>query len=201
MSRPQLAQRDLSAFDGCDSATRAHLIRERFPSTATLRWGVAFANNPELLGRLLRDILKAERATAGAPGVRGARPDLDPLTDAADVDRLRGLDPSRHPYSSLAFPAAFALLADGRSVRSLSHKVHIGKDRVFRLLKGRSPTMGEMEGIAAAFKKEPSYFLEYRMRSIHTAIIVAMEERVAEHPEENVSYYERLWASAYHHGA
>ncbi len=181
-------------FASVATADREDLMHERFPSTATLRWDRAFTNDPDLLGRVLCDILKLERTPTGPR--HGPRPDLDPVADGPALDRLRGLDPARHPYSLLAFPEAFAILAGTRSVRHVARMVKIEQTRVHRLRKGSSPTMAEMERIAVAFDHQASYFVEYRVRSIQTALVVELDRRA----QESIGYYESLWNHAYRAG-
>lgn len=167
---------------GEDAARRA------FPSVANLRWEIAFAHNPELLGALLRDILKLSRAV---PGRHGPRPGLDRVRDMPALDRLRGLDPTRHPYSLLPFPEAFSLLLGERSVRGAANRLGMTPTRVYRLQHGLgiSPQAEEMEHIAERFGHHPSFFREYR----EWAIAQAIAERLAADPETSIRVYERLW--------
>lgn len=177
---------------------RAALLAGRFRSTTSLRWEVAFANDPELLGRILRDILKLDRAT---PGRHGPRPGLDRVRDMPALDRLRGLDPTRHPYSLLPFREAFGLLIGERSLRSVVNKTGIGLSRVYRLKEGLGtpPTMAEMEQIAERFGHHPSFFAEYRAWAIQEAVREAMASQLerarSDKGERDVSVvlYERLW--------
>lgn len=193
MSADPAREVDLSDFDalprpagGRPVPARNALMHQRFPSSATLNWQKAFRNDPELLGRVLRDILKLDRVV---PGRHGPRPGPDPVRDGPALDRLRGLDPGRHPYSLQPFLVAFAHLVGKRSVRAVAAKVGFNASRVYRLLKGGDPTMAEMEAIAAAFGRQPSYFAEYRVRSIHTAI----GDELAADPHHSIEVYERLY--------
>lgn len=185
---------DLSAFaelGPADPTTEEHrmvLLRQRFPSAASLRWKVAFDNDIELLGRILRDILKLERAT---PGRHGPRPGLDRVRDMPALDRLRGLDPTRHPYSLLPFRDAFSLLIEGRSIRSAANKLGLTPSRIYRLKEGLGapPTMQEMEDIASRMGHHPSFFTEYRAWAIREAV----EEALGRQPDVSIAVYERLW--------
>lgn len=186
---------DLDDFASIATADRTDLMHERFPSTATLQWDKAFANDPDLLGRVLRDILKLGATPAGPR--HGPRPDLDPVTDGAALDRLRGLDPARHPYSLLPFVEALAILTGTRSVRHVARLVGLEVTRVHRLRRGTTdPTMADMEHIAGAFDHQPSYFVEYRVRSIQTALVVELDRRAA----DSIRYYESLWNQTYRAG-
>jgi transcriptional regulator with XRE-family HTH domain len=161
--------------------------QDQFPSIANLQWQKAFSNNPELLGTLLRDILKAEKRE---PGRHGPRPGLDRVLDAAALDRLRGLDPARHPYSRLPFPEAFAHLVGKRSVRSVAARVEMPPARVQRLKAGTAqPTMADLERIAERFDHHPSYFVEYRIWTIHRLVV----DELRRQPEVSITFYERVW--------
>lgn len=195
---------DLEVFEALGPAEpsteerRMALLRQRFPSTASLRWQAAFDHDIELLGRMLRDILKLDRAT---PGRHGPRPGLDRVRDMPALDRLRGLDPTRHPYSLLPFRDAFALLIEGRSIRSAANKLGMAPSRIYRLKEGLGapPSMQEMEDIAARFGHHPSFFAEYRAWAIQEAVREAMADQLerarSEKDERDLSVvlYERLW--------
>lgn len=167
---------------------RDEAARRAFPSVANLRWEIAFHHNPELLGELLRDILKQFRAV---PGRHGPRPGLDRIRDMPALDRLRGLDPTRHPYSLLAFPEAFSLLLGTRSVRSAANRLSMTPTRVYRLQHGLGipPQAEEMERVASRLGHHPSFFREYREWAIGQAIV----ERLRAEPETSIRVYERLW--------
>lgn len=184
------ARRDALPFNerAAVEAQRTVLLRRRFPSVANLRWEVAFANNPDLLGNVLRDILKLGNAEAGR---HGPRPGLDRGRDMPALDRLRGLDPTRHPYSLLAFPEAFGLLLAGRSLRHAAGMLGLPYSRIYRLKQGlgAAPTMQEMELVAERFGHHPSFFSEYRVGAIHQAVL----EQLDRQPETSISVYERLW--------
>lgn len=179
--------RELTA-QGATAEERTLAAGRAFPSIANLRWRRAFDNNIELLGDMLRDILKLERAE---PGRHGPRPGLDRVRDMPALDRLRGMDPTRHPYSLLPFPEAFSLLMAERSVRHMATKLGASPTRVYRLAHGLGipPTAGEMERIAERFGHHPSFFREYREWAIFQVIV----ERLAAEPETSIRVYERLW--------
>lgn len=181
---------------GATAEERATAIRRRYPSTATLRWEVAFDHNPDLLGAILRDILKQARAE---PGRHGPRPGLDRTRDMPDLDRMLGQDPARHPYCLLPFRDAFTLLLGSRSVRHAATKLGMTPSRVYRLKAGLGapPSTAEMEHIAGRFGHHPSFFAEYRVWAIHTSVI----EELGRHPETGIAAYERLWQRATPPGA
>jgi len=186
---------EIAGFRGVDIAPfrqqmtpveRKKMLREKFPSTAHLNWSAAFDNDIDLLGHVLRDILRLDMA----PLQSGRRPGLEEVEARPSLDRLLGRDPTDHPYSLLPFPATFRLLADGRSLRSLASKVGMAKSTVQRLRTGvEAPTPEEMERIAKSFHKQPAYFLEYRVQSITASIFDAL----GEDPETSIGFYERMW--------
>jgi hypothetical protein len=182
---------DLSEFAGhMSAAERTRLMQERFPSTRNLNWDKAFANDVELLGRLLRDILKVDMAVPGRPG---PRPGLDRVRAQPLLDEVLGRDPTDHPYALLEFPQAFRLLIGNRSIRHAQTKLGMSKSRIHRLLRGiDEPSQAEMEHIATVFGKQPSYFLEYRVIRITRAIY----SHLAEEPDVSIRVYERISQAA-----
>lgn len=168
---------------------RRKLIAEKFPSTQNLEWGEAFDQDPDLLGHLLRDILKLDMAV---PGQAGRRPSLDEKEATPALDRMMGRNYCDRPYSMLRFAQTLGLLADNRSLRSLENKTGISKTRLHLLLQGREqPDLNDMERVAKVFGKAPSFFFEYRAQTIVAAVAKALEGL----PEETVRAYEQLWHS------
>lgn len=165
------------------------MIAEKFPSTQSLDWGKAFDNDTDLLGHVLRDILKMDMAVPGQPG---RRPGLDEKAAAPALDRMMGRDYCDRPYSMLSFAKTLELLAGDRTLRSLEAKVGISKSTLHLLLQGREePTLDVMERVAKAFNKSPSFFFEYRVLTIAAAIHSGLEKA----PEASVRVYEKLWQS------
>lgn len=179
---------DIAAFrQEMSPADRKRLLREKFPSTAQLNWEKAFDSDIDLLGHMLRDILKLDMAVQGAAG---RRPGLEEDEARPSLDRLMGRDPTSHVYSVLPFPATFRLLVGKRSLRAMAAKVDMPKTRIHRLLNGTEvPNPQEMERIAAAFHKQPSYFVEYRVQAIAATIFTVLRQE----PEASIGVYERLW--------
>ncbi len=182
-------QVDMTPFrQKMSSQDRRQMIAEKFPSTQHMDWDKAFENDMDLLGHLLRDILKLDMAI---PGQAGRRPGLDEKEATPAFDRLLGRDYCDRPYSLLPFAKTMALLADSRTLRSLEVKVGISKSRLHRLLQGKQqPELAEMEKIAKIFDKAPSFFVEYRALVVRNAINSHM---AAAEPEVTVRVYEQLW--------
>lgn len=180
-------QKKLLVFTGpMNSKERRSKIYEVFPSTASLNWKKALDNDPDILGRMLRDILKLDQLVPGRPGTRS----LDQTRAEPTLDRMMGRDPTERPYSLLPFNEAFRLLLGKRSMRSAQAKFGLSKSKIHRFLNGTAdPTAVEMETIASALGKAPSFFLEYRVRSITSSIHQSLQDL----PEESIPLYEKMW--------
>ena len=196
MGEERLAGRrqvDISVFDdpNLSADERKRLIGERFPSTKSLNWERAFSNNIELLGRVLQDILKVDVVSAGRPG---PRPNLDRTRAEPQLERLLGKDPADHPYTVLPFPEALRILIGDRSLAAAARKLGVSKTNVHRWLSGAAvPSQEQMERIAAAFAKQPSYFPEYRANKIAGAV----GEHLVVDPEVSIRVYERITQAAH----
>jgi hypothetical protein len=165
---------------------RLKVIHRVFPSVVDLDWERVFDEEPEVLGRIVQDIIRSIQAT---PGKSGPRPVLDPRRAQPVMDRWLGLDPTERPYAVLPFAESFRLLVGERSVRHVAARLGWVRDRVWRLLNGRQePSPADMEHIAEAFGKRPSYFVEYR---IAWAVHVFMSSLEVS-PEETIRVYESL---------
>lgn len=162
-------------------SVRLEMIHKEFPSTVQLDWAAALSQDVELYGRILRDILKVDQTQ---PGRSGPRPVLDREIANERLKQFR-----REDYTELDFRDAFEVLAAGRSHRSLEAKTGLNRNMVQKLLAGkRGPDIVIMEQIATAFKKYPSYFLEYR-----TAYILgALCQKMSVSPEMSIDLYNRL---------
>jgi hypothetical protein len=159
---------------------RYKLISEQFPRAVQLDWHEAF-KDIEVYGRLIRDISKIDDDN---PGRSGPRPALDRKTAEQRYKEMLRVD-----YSEYEFQDAFRILAQGRSIRSLAAKTGLDRNMVQKLLAGkREPDIQIMEQIAAAFKKRPAYFLEYRVMYV----LGALEGRMLSAPEMTVDLYKKL---------
>lgn len=160
---------------------RYEIIREQFPSVVDLDWKAAFDRSPELWHRILNAIGQLGQITGGRSGPR-PEPDVDRAI--VDLRRLMGEE-----YATLPFHVVFTILADRRSLTQLGRKVGMDRMRVLRLKRNdRPPNIWEMEQIADAFGKHPSFFMEYRTAMIAGAII----SRVEASPETSVHVYRKL---------
>lgn len=177
---------------------RFKLIKRTFSSGALMEaegpeceaaWNRAFDREPELLGRIVRDILKSGQAVPGRPG---PRPALDNARAQPVVDAWMGLDPTVRPYCMLPFGEALRLLAGERSIRSVANLTGIPRMTLHKLLTGQiTPTSDMMLKAGRGFKKEPSFFLEWRVGAVASAIV----NKLMSAPERSVPSYEALfWA-------
>lgn len=156
-------------------------IRAQFPSIDGLDWEKAFREDTELYGRFWKDILKFDQAGEGRPG---PRPALDPSKANQRYLQLTGED-----YVFLPFKDAFRDLIGNTSIRKVCAHTGLDRNLVHRLLRGEAePDNYEMEIIATAYGKRPSFFLEYRigfcLMMVHTHMI--------KYPESSVGPYVKV---------
>jgi transcriptional regulator with XRE-family HTH domain len=152
-------------------------------------WGRALDRDPELMGRILRDVLKAQQTNSGRPG---PRPALDAAKAQPIVDTWLGRDPRSSPYTLLTFGDALKLLAEGRSMRQLARMTGMQRTMVHRLMRGDiKPTSEIIVKVAQTFGKKPSYFVEWRIGVIASAIVANLTAM----PERSVRAYESLFWS------
>jgi transcriptional regulator with XRE-family HTH domain len=177
---------DLSMFEEANKKKipwdkRAVMIKERFPSTGKLNWNVAFDRDLDLFARIVRDILKLDQAQPGRPG---PRPSLDYGQATHRLRQFMGQD-----YAMLPFPEALKALTGGLSIRKLSEKTGLERNLVHQLLRGeREPDVYAMTQIAKAYEKHPSYFMEYRILFITSAIV----GRIEDVPEATINLYRKM---------
>jgi DNA-binding phage protein len=159
---------------------RLKLIYEEFPGIADPDWN-AILKDPDVLARMLKDILKVDQIE---PGRAGPRPNLDIERGLRTWHEMTVGDYAEHP-----FVEAFRLLTRNHSVRSVAHKTSISKSRVERLLQGQDhPTVEDLRLIAQAYNKKPAFFVEYRAEFIMAAIAT----RLAQEHEMTVVLYRKL---------
>lgn len=157
---------------------RLATVHRQYPSTDQRDWSEALRDY-DLMGALIRDILKVE----SAPKRRGQRPSLDIEAGEARLRQLWGDE-----WTTLPFAEAFRLLSGSLSRRAVGERVGVPRATVQRLLDGLEPTGQEMERIAAAFGKPPTYFREYRVGLVCGFLV----EYFADAPEASVALAHRL---------
>lgn len=145
------------------SETVERLYRE-VPEAENVNWEGLFRADPTVLGSLVNDIIKVSVSKKGRPGKRSANSEADV---AADLLKLTNSD-----YADLAFPQALRMAMGRRSLRQTASLAGIDKMTVHRLLNGDGapPTPAQMESLATALKKDPSYFVEYRAAYVCNAL-------------------------------
>lgn len=160
---------------------RVKVVDEVFPSYARLDWIKAFNGDIELFARVLRDILKTDQTQ---PGRSGPRPNLDRDPALAKLREYMGDD-----YSDSHFGLALKALAKGQSLRGISRKTGIAFTTLQRHVTGeRAIDMVTLERIARVYKKDPGYFLEYRV----AYVLAALGDRMVISPETTVGLYRRI---------
>ena len=166
---------------------RMDLIHEQFPSTTRLNWRKAFANDRDLFVRIWQDMLKL--GYSQQPGRPGPRPLLEQKEGFRQYQVLSGEDYSMEPFT-VTF-RALAVDSAGRalSFSELARKLHMDRNHVYRLMVGRvEPDVYALREIAKVFRKDPSYFLEYRLHYVSAAMV----QRMTDVPESSVSLYRKL---------
>lgn len=154
-------------------------VHRRYPSTADDAWADSLRDY-EMLGNLVGGLLRVESKQQDR---RGQRP---VLTDA-DRPRLRLL--VGDDYSTLPFPQAFASIAGSLSRTQLARKTGLPRTHVHRLLSGEiMATATDMEAVAKAFHKPPTFFADYR----RAVIVWVVDKHLEGAPESTVTLIKQL---------
>ncbi len=160
---------------------RVKVIEEFWPSVKRLDWAEVFRQDPTVMGRILNDIIKMEAAVPGRPG---KRPNVSREETEKHLKRLTGED-----YTTKPFDEALNDLKGDRSIRHLMRVLGMSRDHTWRLLVGKKvPTTEDMEAVAEAFGKDPSYFLEYRL----AYIVGFIYDRLEHNEDMTVLHYRRI---------
>lgn len=138
---------------------RSALIHQHFPSVDRLDWRKAFDMDPQFMGQIVNDIIKSEIAIPGKPG---KRPGVDP-TEA----HVRYRELANDDYTVSPFPEAFRALSGNRSIRHLAATLGINRNLVYNIqTKDYIPPTDVIAQVARGFRKQPEYFLEFRIAAI-----------------------------------
>lgn len=155
---------------------RAH---RQYPSSGDVDWTGALRDY-EMLGRLVGELLRVESTPQARRGQR-------PVLTSDDKVRLRQL--LGDDYTTLGFANAFASLAGNLSRTQLATKTGLARTQVHRLLSDTAvASADDMEAIAAAFGKAPTFFAEYRKGLIMSVI----ERHLEASPEASVGFVKQL---------
>lgn len=160
--------------------SRVELIKKEFPSVVKLDWQKVFREDVGILGHILNDIMKVDLAEPGKPG---KRPSVDPKQASDRLRQIQGED-----FTMMPFTEAFKMLVGDLSIRGLAAKTKLDRNVIYRLLHGAPPTASEMECVARAFKKEPGFFVEYRLSYLFGVLYRKMEVN----PEATVGFYRKV---------
>lgn len=159
---------------------RLALIEEQFPHVRDPEWNVIL-QDPDVFGRLLRDILKIDQIE---PGRAGPRPGLDYERGMQSWREMTGEDFAEQPFAQ-----AFRALSRQHSYRQIARKTGLEMTRIHRLMNGRgTPSVEELRACAAAYNKKPAYFAEYRAEYIMAAIAARLENE----SDVTIAVYTRL---------
>jgi transcriptional regulator with XRE-family HTH domain len=152
-------------------------IISQYPEVVDVNWSSVMRQDSDVFARLLGDVLKS--------GSRGSKPGKRPSLDRGEaLDRLAKV--ADEDFSEFDFQDTFRHLSQGLSVRGISAKTGLGKSYVQRLLQGQAdPSFATMEQIAKAFKKHPSFFIEYRIAKT----LVVIDSLLRDSPETATSWY------------
>lgn len=157
---------------------RIEKIVADIPSVQEPRWAHRL-RDLDLLGRIIRDILKLEQAPPGRPG---PRPALDVSAAEGRLRQFQG-----HDYSVKPFIDATRALMGDLSARQFGEKTGLGRNRLQRLLAEQDePSAYDMRLIAESCGKHPSYFMEWRILYIHAAV----QRRLEWSPESTIALFE-----------
>lgn len=137
------------------------------PRAAKTAWVAVFDARPDVMHSLLADFVKQVYAQ---PGRIGQRP--MPREEQVDLDGL-----IYGEENDLPLPEALKKLVNV-SERMFCQLSGISRSQYQRILAGRyDPTVHEIRLIAAAVKRPPTYFVEYRKAMAIAAFINLVEER------------------------
>ncbi len=167
---------------------RIAAAKRAFPRTDGLDWEKNFREDPGLMANIMHDILKSDAydaAMASGASWTGRPAALE--ANAGTEMRLRQFKGEDH--TTLIFAEAFTVMIGTMRLSTVSHKVGISKTQVWRLLRAQvEPSIEEMEKIATAFRRHPSYFAEWRSGWV----LGLLARRLENVPEATIGFYKRL---------
>lgn len=130
-------------------------------------WVAVFNARPDAMHSLLADFIKQVHAQ---PGRIGQRP--MPREEAVDFQGLVYGEDNDLPIHE-ALPKLVQV-----SERMFCSRIHMSRTQYQRLLRGEyDPDVSELRAIAAALKKPPTYFMEYRKAMAVAAFLNLIDER------------------------
>lgn len=152
-------------------------IDQQYPSLKSLQqpsgqngrsaWVAVFNARPDVMHNLLADYIKQVHAQ---PGRIGQRP--MPKEEEVDFHSLVYGEENELPLVE-ALPKIMR-----HSIRETARRCSMSKSQMMRILQGEYvPNVKEMRLLAAACRKPPTFFVEYRKAMILAALINLLDER------------------------
>lgn len=131
-------------------------------------WVAVFTAHPDIMVRLLQDLIKQ---TYAVPGRIGQRP--MPKEEEVDLNALLYGEFSDEPLI-----AVLPGLMRGMSERAFCARIFMSRTQFQRMMKGEyEPDMNEIRMIAVAVRKSPAFFMEYRVQAAQKAFLTLITER------------------------
>lgn len=153
---------------------------ESYPGIKDIEWEALFTNDLDMVGRIIGDILKLQKAEEN-PHRRGRR-----TVPQIPVDKIWEMFEG---FTTDPFPVALEKLCEGQTTRQVALRLNMSHMTLHRLKKGQvAPTVQVMEEIAAVFHKPPHYFLEYRAMYLANAL----QEKLINDPSLGVAIFKKL---------
>jgi len=152
-------------------AERIAKMRATYPGLTRV-WEGAF-NDEAILGRAIRELISTgpgRQTPEVAEGIRRWR-------------ELTGLG-----YSTLRFPASLHELTGGATIATVAAATGLDTAHVTALFNGTDPTIDDLTTIAAAYRRDPTWFHEYRV----IAVAAAVADALAANPERSALYAAHL---------
>lgn len=156
---------------------------EEVPEIEDVDWGQLFSVDPGILGDVINDVIRVVHSSK-EKNRRGKRSNVKRSVAKNNLEKIQNID-----FSNEEFIVSVRYLKLDRSIRCFARKVGLNTSKVQRLLEGKvEPTAKELEQIAEAFDKHPSYFLEYRI----AYVVSAMSSLMKTYPESSIVQYVKL---------
>lgn len=131
-------------------------------------WVAVFTAHPEVMVRVLQDIIKQ---TYAVPGRIGQRP--MPKEEEVDLHALLHGEFSDEPLIKV-----LPKLMRGMSERAFCSRIFMSRTQFQRMMKGDyEPDMNEIRMIAAVVRKSPAFFTEYRILAAQKAFVTLITDR------------------------
>jgi transcriptional regulator with XRE-family HTH domain len=140
-------------------------VIDEIPEVDSINWAALFKEDPVILGELVNDIIKLGVSEKGRPGKRSAS-SMEEI--AEDLKKLTGED---YTVESAQKALNRLMLKKGKSLQGVANGSGFSKQTIHRLSSGETSFRVEhLIGVAKAFKKHPSFFKEYRIAYICSAL-------------------------------